>query len=309
MIVFGGLSPAWQQILLFDRLVTGEVNRAGESRSVASGKVINAARAARGLGSSVLVVTVAGGSGGDAIRRSLEAESIPHRIVDTGSSRTCTTVIERSTRTITELVENAPSIGDRELDEYVATFREAARDAEAIVLLGSLPSGARRSCFREMVEGIDAPVIADVRGPELLELLATRPLVVKPNHAELAATLDVRIDSDDDLDAAMARLHEAGAGWVLITRGETTAIATHVDGERHRFTPPSIEVLNPIGSGDSLSAGIAVGIVEGQSVPAAIRLGMACAVENALSLVPGEVDGEAVRARLAAITCSADPAA
>ena len=39
MIVAAGLTPAWQQILRFDALRLGEVNRAVEAHWCASGKV------------------------------------------------------------------------------------------------------------------------------------------------------------------------------------------------------------------------------------------------------------------------------
>ncbi len=41
MIVVAGLSPAWQQILSFDELRWGEVNRARSAHWCASGKVLN----------------------------------------------------------------------------------------------------------------------------------------------------------------------------------------------------------------------------------------------------------------------------
>ncbi|MGQ0633752.1 MAG: 1-phosphofructokinase family hexose kinase [Planctomycetaceae bacterium] len=49
MIVAAGLSPAWQQIVLLDRLHVGEVNRAREIHWCASGKVLNAGLALHAL--------------------------------------------------------------------------------------------------------------------------------------------------------------------------------------------------------------------------------------------------------------------
>ena len=41
MIIAAGLTPAWQQIMRFERLATGQVNRAREVAWCASGKVLN----------------------------------------------------------------------------------------------------------------------------------------------------------------------------------------------------------------------------------------------------------------------------
>ena len=47
MILSAGLTPAWQQILVFDGFRYGEVNRAAEAVWCASGKVFNAGIAAQ----------------------------------------------------------------------------------------------------------------------------------------------------------------------------------------------------------------------------------------------------------------------
>ena len=61
MILSAGLTPAWQQILVFDAFRYGEVNRASEVLWCASGKVFNAGIAAHHLGgpSRTLALSVA----------------------------------------------------------------------------------------------------------------------------------------------------------------------------------------------------------------------------------------------------------
>ena len=62
MILVAGLTPAWQQVLRFERFTPGTVNRAAWVRWCASGKVLNAARAAHLLGGPVRALTVVGGA-------------------------------------------------------------------------------------------------------------------------------------------------------------------------------------------------------------------------------------------------------
>ena len=69
MILIAGLTPAWQQILCFDSLTLGEVNRAHEVHWCASGKVLNAARALHHLGGPGKALTIVGGATGEQIRR------------------------------------------------------------------------------------------------------------------------------------------------------------------------------------------------------------------------------------------------
>ena len=49
MILVTGLTPAWQQIYLFDSFQTGEVNRAQQAWQCASGKNLNVGYALKQL--------------------------------------------------------------------------------------------------------------------------------------------------------------------------------------------------------------------------------------------------------------------
>ena len=57
----------------------------------------------------------------------------------------------------------------------------------------------------------------------------------------------------------------------------------------HTFTIPQINAVNPIGSGDSVSAGTAYVLAEGHSLPEAFVFGLACGTSNAMNLEPGMV--------------------
>ncbi|MBI4582793.1 MAG: bifunctional hydroxymethylpyrimidine kinase/phosphomethylpyrimidine kinase [Planctomycetes bacterium] len=300
-IVSAGLSPAWQQILVFDQLRVGEVNRAREAHRSASGKILNVARAVHRLGAQGCAVTVLGGPAGDAMRQSLEAERLRIRALASKTpSRTCTTVVDGSTGAITELVENAGPLALEELAAFQGAFRKEARRASFIVLAGSLTAGAPQTLFRDLVEGLKVPVLADIRGPELLHLLPLKPKVVKPNREELEKTFAESIRTNADLKRAMLRLNELGAEWVVISQGPEVLWACR-GPEFHRFQPPRVKALNPIGSGEALAAGLAVGLASGMDFIESIRLGMACAVENAITLLPIDIDKNAVHRRMGEI--------
>ncbi len=307
MILAAGLSPAWQQTLLFDSLRVGEVNRAREAHWTASGKVVNAGRALHILGRarrgpSARTLAVLGGLSGEAAERSLAGDGVDLVLVRTATrTRTCTTVIARGQGTITELVENAGPVAPAELDEFRARFRELARGAEAVVVTGSLPAGAGAGYYRSLLEGMAAPVVLDARGPELLEALALRPFLVKPNREELGMTLGGPLQDEAALRAAMEEISRRGARWVLVSQGRDAALAFG-EGKFHRFRPPRVETLNPIGSGDCLAAGVAHAVVKGSTALDAIRLGMACGAENARTLLPGTMEPAGVEELLPQVT-------
>ena len=305
MIFSAGLSPAWQEILIFDRLRRGEVNRAVESHWSASGKVLNAARAVSRLcapqGTASRALTVLGGPAGDAMAAALTGEGLAVGWVKSATaSRVCTTVIDRSDGSITELVENAGPVAAGELEEFRRMFLEEAPAATAIVLTGSLPSGTPADYYHSLLVGARAPVILDARGPELLAALEHGPFLVKPNREELAKTTGKPIQREEDLRSAMIELGRRGAAWVLVSQGRD-AVWAHGQGKFYRFRPPRVEAVNPIGSGDCLAAGIAVAIARSEDPLEAIRFGIAGGAENAAVLLPADLDPAKVEARRAEV--------
>ncbi len=303
MILAAGLSPAWQQILVFDRFTRGEVNRAVETCACASGKVINVGVALASLGAESKTLSVLGGRAGAMIEDELAALGFRSRwINDPATTRTCTTIIERSTGEITELVENAAMIEARSCEAFLSALREEAIKAEWVILSGSLPPIAGRpsprSFYREMLERLPstARVILDARGPEMLECLSHRPFLVKPNREELAQTVGRDLTDKDSIIAAMREINHLGAEWVLVTNG-AREVWLSSQAELWCFTPPAIKVVNAIGCGDCLTAGVTAFLAEGHSLPEAVRFGIAAAGDNAAQLLPSRLSPSRVRAQ------------
>ncbi|MCL4195358.1 MAG: hypothetical protein KJZ87_26705, partial [Thermoguttaceae bacterium] len=83
MILSAGLTPAWQQILVFDAFRYGEVNRAREAHWCASGKVFNAGIAAHHLGGASLTLALVGGPPLREVTRDFDELGVPHRWIET----------------------------------------------------------------------------------------------------------------------------------------------------------------------------------------------------------------------------------
>ncbi len=304
-IVAAGLTPAWQQILTFDGVRIGEVNRAVESHWCGSGKVLNVGialtqlRKGESRNSATRVecrtLSLLGGPAGHAIEAEFAALGVERRWIECEApTRVCTTVLDRTAGTTTELVENAAAVTDIELEMFRRSFQEEAAHAEVVVLTGSLPSGAPATFYRELLEMTSAKAVLDCRGQELIAALACKPLFVKPNREELARTIGRAIDDDAQLYAAMHELNDRGAEWVVVTAGPR-AVAVTNNGRRYQIEPPNIDTaVNPIGSGDCLAAGIAFGIATGLAPLDAIRLGIAAAVDNVKELLPARINATRV---------------
>jgi len=308
MILSAGLTPAWQQIMVFNGFRLGEVNRASEVRWHAQGKAINAGIAAHHLGGPSLALAPVGGPSLTLIEREMNELGVPHRwIVTESSTRVCTTILDRATGTMTELVENGRPLRPEELANFRRAYAEEAAKADVVVIAGSLPTGTPSSFYRELVEQTSCPVVLDFRGEGLCDTLDRKPLVVKPNREELAQTVGHPLDDDRRLLDAMRTLNHRGAEWVVVTQGAGPVWVTSASNA-YRFVCPTVdEVVNPIGSGDALAAGIAWAIRDGRSVPEAVKLGIAAAVENLRRLETCRLDLSRVLRQATEVRSEDDP--
>jgi tagatose 6-phosphate kinase len=290
-IISAGLSPAWQQIMVFDSLRPGEVNRARETAWCGSGKVLNAGLAAHHLGGASLTLAPLGGPPLLEIDREFAALGVPRRWIETAAAtRVCTTLLDRATGQITELVENGRPLSERELDVYGAAYREEAARADIAILTGSLPEGTPVSFYRELVAATRCPMVLDFRGEGLLSVLDSKPYVVKPNREELGHTVNCALDNDAALLAAMRELNRRGAQWVVVTQGPR-AVWVSSSEHSYRLVPTRIEeVVNPIGCGDCLAAGIAWATRRGDRIVDAVRFGIGAAGDNLGKLLPARLE-------------------
>ncbi len=79
----------------------------------------------------------------------------------------------------------------------------------------------------------------------------------------------------------------------IVTDGPHGVLA-QVAGKHYRVEPPRIEAVNPIGSGDSLVAGLVTAHLDDLDPAATLRRAVATAVANALVWDAGAVEPDEV---------------
>jgi len=277
----------------FSNLSIGQVNRAGSVTLSSGGKSTNVARVLMALGESPLVTGFAGGDTGNTMVSFLLGTGLePDMVWTSKATRICATLIDETTGSVTELVEEAPLPTSDEwssLDEKLAMLLEKS---DMMVLAGAPPPGSPADIyarFAQQAQERGAAVLIDARDEVLTQALPHFPLLAKLNDQELAATYGKPIDAEESFRAAGRKLIEGGAQWCLVTRGKMEAWLVN-ETAAWRFRPPAVDVLNSVGSGDAATAGIAAGLRRGQSMPDAVRLGIACGSASATTLTPGDVD-------------------
>ncbi len=294
MILCVTLNPCLDRTLTVPPWQPGDLVRGTEIREVVGGKGNNVARALRGLGRESRPVTFLGGTVGATCAEMLRTDDglDPLVIPTAAPTRVILTVRTGVTAEQTSFFDPDPAIEPREADRMRQVVEEALRgDVEAVTLSGSSPAPSTHELYSELIALAQArrvPVFLDTYGRALDAISGFWPTAMQLNRREAAAHLRKPALSDDDAEAMLRHWHRRGVAWGVITDGPRPALVL-VNGRRYRALPPSVEVVNPIGSGDSLLAGAVDGWLKRLEPESMIRHAIGCAVANAMTWDAGAI--------------------
>lgn len=294
-----GLTPVLQRTLTFDRLEIDGVNRARQVVESAAGKALNTARALVTLGSPAETAGFNGGETGHRVLAYLKSYGVETRALTPmpAPTRICSTLIDKTAGTVTELVEEAPAPGPAAVKRFVRENLKRSAGASMLVISGTLPPFAGDEFYVGFVQAAakaGVPVVIDSHRTALIDVLFEHPLLAKLNVHELAVTLQETMNTEKKILRGMQDLRAMGAQNVFVTQGGKAAYLLTPKAAWH-FAPPEIaQKLNPIGSGDCTTAGIAHALLQGRKMVDAVRYGLACGSANVESLTPADLDPKRV---------------
>lgn len=298
MICTVTMNAAIDRAYWLDRpLRVGEVQRVAEVRDSAGGKGLNCARAVRTLGEEVLATGFVAGHAGRRLVELLDADGVPSEFVEVaGETRFNLNVIDASGAS-TELLEPGPIIAPADLERLIDLVGGLARRADAVTLNGSVPQGVPTAIYAELTARIreaGTPVVLDTSAELLRVGIEARPTVVKPNGQEIAQILGRPTTGLRDVADAAVAIRRRGIRWVVVSLGGDGALLASEEGV-FRGTPPTIEVANPVGSGDTMVGALAVALVRAMGPAEALAFAMARASANCLSPETGSFDESIAR--------------
>jgi tagatose 6-phosphate kinase len=277
------------------------VNRPRAVEVRPGGKGLNVARTLLALGAEVLVIGLAGGTTGDAVRARLAELAVPSELTPiAGETRRTFAVLDQARRTSALFNEPGPAVRAPEFREFFDLFERSVARAQATVLSGSLPPGLPADSYATLIGAARAaggPVVLDAHGDALRLGAAAGPAIVKPNLDELedlaAGPLSLAGDGTGrpTVASAGADLRAAGADAVVVSLGPAGLRAVTADGG-WQAVPPVVDARNPTGAGDAVVAGLTFGLVTGQPWPDRLRDAAALGTAAALAPVAGEFESD-----------------
>jgi tagatose 6-phosphate kinase len=293
------VTPAVQRTQFLSTFQPGEVNRIRRTLVTASGKGVNVALALRLLGGSPRLLGFRGGDSGRFIASEMKRLGIDARWIEVPApTRHCHTLVEDDTGRVTELVEEAVPPDPDAWTRFAAALEDALAGCSWLAVSGALPPGAPHDAIASFGLAASArgvQLCVDSQGEPLLRALAARPALVKLNTEELKRTCGLPDHTSAALRQGADQLQERGAGAVLVTDGAAPA---HLFQGTRAWTlpPPVIRPVNPIGSGDCVTAGLLHALEQGRSLAEAAAFGLACGSANAETETPAQFDPDRARA-------------
>jgi 1-phosphofructokinase len=285
-------------------ILTITIERSGEAESPPAihlhpgGQGFWVARMIARLGVEPILSAPVGGETGQVLRSLLD-DSAMEAVLAPIQSDSPSYIHDRRNGERVEIVETpAPSLTRHELDDFYSKTLEAAVASGICVVTGRVTGGGVPDDVYQRLgadlQAMGIPAIADMHGDDLGAYLKGGELdLLKVSREDLEADGVLESDSEAAIWAAVERLLARGAKAVVVSGAEGGSLAA-TDEERFRVSQPRLEAVDPRGSGDSMTAGLAVAMVNQQDLAGGLKLASAAGAANVVRHGLGNADAELI---------------
>ncbi|MCF1685387.1 tagatose-6-phosphate kinase [Tetragenococcus halophilus] len=293
MILTITMNPSIDISYPLDKLVIDRVNRVSNISKTAGGKGLNVTRVLHQLNEPVKASGLLGGNFGQYIRKRLDEESMKHDFSEISSeTRNSIAILHEGNQT--EILENGPEINEKELNTFFETYKRLLQEVDIVTISGSLPKGVKRDYYSILIEEANrqkVKTLLDTSGETLTKSIQdnSKPDLIKPNEEEISQVLGQKVETIVELQKALKNDLFDGIEWIVVSLGENGALVKHKNNI-YKVDVPNIEAVNPVGSGDSILAGLAYGISNGKTPEETMKIGMVTGMLNAMNQKTGHID-------------------
>jgi 6-phosphofructokinase 2 len=281
-------NPALDKSIVIQELVPDRKLKCSEPVYRPGGGGINVARAITILGGNPTAVFFSGGFAGNKIKSLLAQEgvgAIPIPI--SGITRENLVIFDQSKQQQYLLDMPGPTITEFEWEmclNQIGSFSHLTY----LVISGSTPASIPASAFMQLANIANkknARLIVDTSGAALLQAVNAGVYMIKPNLRELGLLAGIdNINPQNAAEAAREIIKKKNCEVIIVSTGAGGAILI-TQTQTIPVTPPPATVKSTVGAGDSLVAGIIMGLTQNKDLLNAVHYGVACG--TAATLNPG----------------------
>jgi 1-phosphofructokinase len=282
MIYTCTITPSLDYTTYLPELRLGELNRTSDVFYYPGGKGINVSRVLGRLGTKSIALGYIGGFTGQYITDFLKEEGILTDFIRTEDITRINVKVKAAEES--ELNGPGPSINELQQQELLEKV-QAMTSGDWFVLAGSLTNTITSSFFEELAaicEKNNIKFVLDTSGSALMDLIHTKPFLVKPNIEELGELFNVEISTKEEAFHYAQKLVRKGIQHVVVSMGGEGALLVTEDLALLAEAPRG-RVVNTVGAGDSLVAGFLASFTRNENATEAFRYGVASGSATAFS--------------------------
>lgn len=275
------LNPTIDKTIYLEKLNVGGTNRPTKVVVDGAGKAVNVAMVLSALGAKAVkcIGYVYDHDSQVLLDRLTKGKISNEFLVRKGSSRTNVKIFDGQKGEITEINESGQSVDKALIDQITQLVDKYAAQCEYLIFAGSLPPGAPKSLYRDLIQLASqqgARCILDAEGEALEKGLEAKPFLIKPNIDELNMLLGTRVSETGEIIGACRQMIDSGVSVVAVSMGSKGALICDKQ-EVYQAEPLKVEVNSTVGAGDSMVAGMVYGFQQGGGIKEALHIGVACA--------------------------------
>ncbi len=297
MILTVTMNPSIDMSYQLDNFTIDNVNRTSKVLKTAGGKGINVTRVLYQLNEPVLATGIIGGYLGEYLANQMNEQFIPNNFYkSTQETRNCIAILHQGKQT--EILEAGPTFSTEEELGFINHYKTLIKDVSVITISGSLPQGLDNDFYTKLIKiakEYEVPVLLDTSGKALLHSLKNshaKPFLIKPNQHEISDLLQKPVATNfHELKQDLENPIFEGIEWIVVSLGADGAFVKH-NNLYYKADIPTINVINPVGSGDSTVAGLAAGLNQQLSDEEIIAYAMTTGILNTMEEQTGFINRE-----------------
>lgn len=274
------ISPAIDYVMHLSSMESGATNRSSQEEYYFGGKGINVSTILNQLGIENVALGFVAGFTGKALEEGLHEQGIKTDFIHLSNGITRINVKIKSG--IETEINGQGAIPDESEFDLLADKLKTLSPNDKLILSGNVPKGLPDDTYDRLLtvsSSSNINSIVDTSGKLLLSTLKHHPFLIKPNLDELKALMG---ESIEPLSGAR-KLQSLGARNVIVSLGSKGAVLLSEDGKDYFCEPPEGNVLNTVGSGDSMVAGFVAGYEMTDDYGYAFHLASAAGAATAFS--------------------------
>ena len=278
-------NPAVDLVIQVPNCQLGALNRSQGEEYVAGGKGINMSVLLKRLGIDNIATGFLGGFSGEYIKEFLESEGINPRFISVEGTTRINVKIKGEVET--EINATGPTVDAEKFQRLMNYFEEVLQEGDVVFLAGNAAPGLDETSYVEIAKLCHArgvKLVLDTTKDSLLACLPYQPFIIKPNQHELEELFGVKIETQDEMIAYALKLQEKGARNVLISCGGDGAFLVSETGQVFTSNIPKGTLVNSVGAGDSMLAGLMAKYIETNDFRKSLKLGAASGSATAFSV-------------------------